>query len=89
MSQEVALGIINDAIITCLLVSMPLLLVGLVVGLAISVFQAVTQIHEMTLTFIPKILAMFITLIMLLPWLMGKFITFTTSIFNSIVTYSR
>ena len=89
MSQEMVLQIINKAIITTLMVSAPLLVAGLVVGLIISIFQAVTQIQEMTLTFIPKILAIFTTLIILLPWMLGKFISFTTQIFNSIPTFSR
>jgi len=71
------------------MVSAPLLIAGLVVGLIVAIFQAVTQIHEMTLTFIPKILAIFITLIILLPWMLGKFISFSTQIFNSIPTFSR
>ncbi len=89
MSQEMVLQIINNAIITTLMVSAPLLIAGLVVGLIVAIFQAVTQIHEMTLTFIPKILAIFITLIVLLPWMLGKFISFSTQIFNSIPTFSR
>ncbi|NIA29553.1 MAG: flagellar biosynthesis protein FliQ [Calditrichaeota bacterium] len=89
MSQEMVLQIINKAIITTLMVSAPLLIAGLVVGLIVAIFQAVTQIHEMTLTFIPKILAIFITLIILLPWMLGKFISFSTQIFNSIPTFSR
>ncbi len=89
MSQEMVLQIIDKAIMTTLMVSAPLLIAGLVVGLVISIFQAVTQIQEMTLTFIPKILAIFVTLIVLLPWMLGKFISFTTQIFNSIPTFSR
>jgi len=89
MSQEMVLQIINKAIMTTLMVSAPLLIAGLIVGLIISIFQAVTQIQEMTLTFIPKILAIFATLIILLPWMLGKFISFTTQLFNSIPTFSR
>lgn len=89
MSQEMVLQIINKAIMTTLMVSAPLLISGLVVGLIVAIFQAVTQIHEMTLTFIPKILAIFVTLIVLLPWMLGKFISFSTQIFNSIPTFSR
>ena len=68
---------------------MPLLLAGLLVGLIVAIFQAVTQINEMTLTFIPKILAVFLTMILLLPWMLGKFISFTAGIFNSISTFSK
>ncbi len=89
MTQELVLEIIGKGITTCLIVSLPLLLAGLVVGLAVSIFQAVTQINEMTLTFIPKILAVFLTLVFLLPWIVGKFVSFTTEIFGNIVTFSR
>ncbi len=89
MTQEVVLEISSRAIMTTLMVAGPLLLTGLVVGLAISIFQAVTQINEMTLTFIPKILAIFFILILLLPWMLDKFLSFTAEIFNSIQTFSR
>ncbi len=89
MTQEMVLDLANKAIMTTLVVSAPILLAGLVVGLAVSIFQAVTQIHEMTLSFIPKIVAIFFTILLLLPWMMGKFIDFTASIFNSIPTFSR
>ena len=89
MSQEVVLEIINKALMMVLMVSMPLLLAGLLVGLFVAIFQAVTQIHEMTLTFIPKIIAIFMVLILLLPWIVGKFVSFTTEIFNYIAIYSH
>ena len=89
MTQEMVLDLANKAIMTTLVVSAPILLAGLVVGLAVSIFQAVTQIHEMTLSFITKILAIFFKILLVLPWFMGKFIDFTASIFNSIPTFSR
>jgi flagellar biosynthetic protein FliQ len=63
---------------------MPLLLSGLVVGLIVSVFQAVTQIQEMTLSFIPKILAMVVVIVVLGPWMLGQLETFTTELYGSI-----
>lgn len=83
------LDLANKAITTTLIVSLPILLAALVVGLGVSIFQAVTQINEMTLSFIPKIIAIFFTILLLLPWMMGKFIDFTAGIFNSIPTFSR
>jgi flagellar biosynthetic protein FliQ len=89
MTQEMVLDLANKAITTTLIVSLPILLAALVVGLGVSIFQAVTQINEMTLSFIPKIIAIFFTILLLLPWMMGKFIDFTAGIFNSIPTFSR
>jgi flagellar biosynthesis protein FliQ len=69
MTGAEVLDVARDAIVTLLIVSAPLMLVGLVVGVAISLFQALTQIQEMTLTFVPKILAMFIALLIALPFM--------------------
>jgi flagellar biosynthetic protein FliQ len=69
MNGAEVLDIARDAIYTLVIVSAPLMLVGLVVGVVISLFQALTQIQEMTLVFVPKILAMFITLVLALPFM--------------------
>jgi flagellar biosynthesis protein FliQ len=63
------LDVARDAILTIVLVASPLMLVGLVVGIIISLFQALTQIQEMTLAFVPKILAIFITMLIALPFM--------------------
>jgi flagellar biosynthetic protein FliQ len=65
-------------------VGMPLLLVGLVVGLLVSIFQAVTQIQEMTLTFIPKVLALGLVLMIAGPWMLGQLITYTENLYTGI-----
>jgi flagellar biosynthesis protein FliQ len=67
-----------------LLVSAPLLLTTLIVGLVISVFQAATQINEMTLSFIPKLLALFATLILAGPWMLTTLIEYTRQLLTSI-----
>ena len=64
----------------------PVLIVALVVGLAVSIFQAVTQIHEMTLTFIPKIIAVGATLVLTLPWILQRMVDFTIRLLASIPT---
>jgi flagellar biosynthetic protein FliQ len=69
MSGPEVLDVARDAIITLVLVSSPLMLVGLAVGVAISLFQALTQIQEMTLIFVPKILAIFATMLIALPFM--------------------
>ena len=89
MTQEAVTEIMTGAIFTMLIIAGPVLLVGLAIGLIVSIFQAVTQIHEMTLTFIPKVLAIFITIVVLLPWMMQKFISFTHHIFMTIPNFSQ
>jgi flagellar biosynthetic protein FliQ len=69
MNGAEALDIARDAIITLVLVSAPIMLVGLAVGIVISLFQALTQIQEMTLVYVPKILAIFATLLIALPFM--------------------
>jgi flagellar biosynthetic protein FliQ len=69
MSGQEVLDVARDAIVTLLLVSAPLMLVGLIVGVAVSLFQALTQIQETTLVFVPKILAIFLTLLIALPFM--------------------
>ena len=64
--------------------AMPLLMAGLVVGLVVSVFQAVTQIQEQTLAFIPKIIAIAAVLVILGPWMLGQVMTYTTQLYESI-----
>lgn len=72
MTQELALYLTSQALTTALLVSAPMLLAGLIVGIMISLFQAVTQINEMTLSFIPKIVVTALVLLLTLPWMAGK-----------------
>ncbi len=67
-----------------LMVSAPMLAFGLIVGLIISLLQAVTQVHEMTLTFIPKIVAVATALLIFLPWMINLIVDFTTRLFESI-----
>ncbi|MFC1526728.1 flagellar biosynthesis protein FliQ [Candidatus Latescibacterota bacterium] len=64
----------------------PILLVALIVGLAVSIFQAVTQVHEMTLTFIPKIVAVAMTVVLLMPWMLQRVVDFTIRLLSSIPT---
>jgi flagellar biosynthetic protein FliQ len=69
MTGPEVLDVARDAITTLVLVSAPLMLVGLLVGVVISLFQALTQIQEMTLVFVPKIMAIFVTMIVALPFM--------------------
>ncbi len=89
MTPETVATIGKEAIETVLLISAPMLGFGLVVGLMVSVFQAATQIQEMTLTFVPKIVAVFIALLIFFPWMMQTMIEFTRELILSIPNMSR
>jgi len=89
MTTELIMGIATETMKVTLLVSAPVLLVGLIVGLAISIFQAVTQVHEMTLTFVPKIIAVMIAMLIALPWMMYLIVTFTHNLFANIPMYVK
>jgi flagellar biosynthetic protein FliQ len=84
MTAEYVLALGREAVMLVLMVSGPMLLFGLIVGLTISILQAVTQIHEMTLTFIPKILAVCAALIIFLPWIITIIVDFTRNLYSSI-----
>ena len=76
MTPEFVVGYAQEAIKVTILVAMPMLGLGLIVGLAISIFQAVTQIQEMTLTFVPKILVVLLGLLFFANWMLQKLIDF-------------
>lgn len=71
----------REALMVTLLVAAPMLTFGLVIGLIISIFQAVTQINEMTLTFVPKILAVAVALLIFLPWIINQLTDFANHMF--------
>ena len=79
----------RQALWTGCLVSMPILLISLVVGVLISVFQAMTQIQEATLSFVPKILIIVLALVFLGPWMLGTLVDFTTNLFRALPTMIR
>lgn len=89
MTPDTITGLMAETIKITLLVAAPMLIVGLVVGVLISLFQAVTQIQEMTLVFVPKIVAVLITLIAALPWMLGLMINYTQNLFINIPLYVK
>lgn len=89
MTPSEAITIAQGAITMALLLSAPLLLVGMAVGILISIFQAVTQIQEMTLTFVPKIFAVMVTLIFFSSWMLTKIINYTESLISNLPTMIR
>ena len=84
MTPETVMSIAYQAMMVTLYLGAPLLLSALLIGLLVSLFQAATQINEMTLSFIPKILAVFAVLVLAGPWLLQLIITFTRELFTSI-----
>ncbi|NPU84735.1 MAG: flagellar biosynthesis protein FliQ [Syntrophaceae bacterium] len=89
MNIDFVVGVMAETVKVTLLVAAPVLLVSLVVGVAISLFQALTQIQEMTLSFVPKIVACLIAMVVALPWMLSNLITFTEKIFKGIPMYIR
>ena len=87
MTPEAALDMFRHALTTALLIASPMLGVGLVVGLIISIVQAVTQIHEMTLTFIPKMVGVVLALIIALPWMLRLILGYTRTLFENMNSY--
>jgi len=81
MSQELVLAVAREAVLATLYISAPVLVVSLIVGLSVSVFQATTQIQEPTLTFVPKIVAVFISMLVFGGWMLTMLIQLTISIF--------
>ena len=81
MDPMLVVDIGRGALYTTLLIAGPMLIFGLFIGLLVGVFQAVTQIHEMTLTFIPKIVAIAFALLVFLPWMITKFLDYTIDLF--------
>lgn len=84
MSENMIMSVISDAIQTGLLVAAPILVVSLVVGLIISIFQATTQIQEQTLTFVPKLIAAAVIGLIAGPWMLHTVVNFTDRIFSLI-----
>ena len=87
MTDEFVVDICRRAVQTTLMLAGPMLLAGMIIGLIVSIFQATTQINEQTLTFIPKIVAVFMTLLVMTPWMIHTMVTFTTAILASISTF--
>lgn len=89
MTPEFVVNFAQEAIKVTLFVSMPMLILGLIVGVAISIFQAVTQIQEMTLTFVPKILVVLVALLFFSSWMLEQLMQFTVTTINQIPYYIR
>jgi flagellar biosynthetic protein FliQ len=82
MDVTKAIDVVRSALFLALLISAPMLLIGMAVGIVISLFQAVTQIQEQTLTFVPKIAAMIMAAVVLMPWIGQKLLEYATRMFT-------
>jgi flagellar biosynthetic protein FliQ len=89
MTPEMVMELGRSAIETMILLSAPRLMFSLGAGLLVSVFQAVTQINEATLSFVPKILAVFLAFLLFFPWMMSLQVSYTVTLFNNIPMYAR
>ncbi|MGN1197014.1 MAG: flagellar biosynthesis protein FliQ [Acetatifactor sp.] len=87
MTVEAVAEIARDALYLIIKVSLPVLLVSLVIGLAISIFQTVTSIQEQTLTFVPKIICVFLSLILFGQWMMNSMVNFMVELWSSFSVY--
>ena len=87
MDAGVVMDIASNAMITAIMVAAPVLLVSIVVGLAVSIFQATTHIQEQTLTFVPKVLAIVGVLILFGPWMITVLTTFITDLYSNMNTF--
>ncbi|MEW6005854.1 MAG: flagellar biosynthetic protein FliQ [Stygiobacter sp.] len=82
MTEELIIEILKDVFYTTFIILLPILGVSLIVGVFISIFQAATSIQEMTLTFVPKLIATIVVVIFLLPWIIDKMISITIKMFT-------
>jgi flagellar biosynthetic protein FliQ len=86
MTKDTVIDLAIDALAVGTRIALPLLAVSLIVGLVISIFQAVTQIQEMTLTFIPKLVVTGVVLVIAGPWMLDQLVTYTSELYRSIPT---
>ena len=87
LSEGVVLDIAREAFTTIIITAAPALLVSLIIGLIVSIFQTVTSIQEQTLTFVPKIIAVFLTLMLLGGWMLDKIVDFMTKLWKNVSLY--
>ncbi|MCQ6557905.1 MULTISPECIES: flagellar biosynthesis protein FliQ [Paenibacillus] len=87
MSSDFIIGLAGQAVYTVLKASAPMLVLGLVVGLLVSIFQATTQIQEQTLAFVPKIVAVLLSILLFGPWILNTLVDFTYNLLNNLYKY--
>jgi flagellar biosynthetic protein FliQ len=89
VTEAFVLGLARDALTVSLMLAAPIMGVGLVIGLGVSIFQALTQIHEMTLTFVPKLIGVSLVLVVLGSWMLQNLLQFTTRMLGGLAPMAR
>ena len=89
MNEAVVLGLMKEALTVSLLVGAPILGVTLVVGIVVSIIQAVTQVNETTLTFVPKLIGVFVAMLIFGPWMMETLLNFSSGLFANMANCGR
>ncbi len=89
MSQDAVLEVFHDALMLALMLCGPMLIISIIVGLVISIIQAATQVHEQTITFVPKLVAIALILLLTGPWMMNQMNEFTVKLFDLISQISQ
>lgn len=89
MNQDMVLQLARDALVVGMMVSGPVLAASMIIGIAVSVFQAVTQIQEMTLTFVPKTLAVAVVVVLFGPWMLNTITVYTAGLLTSLPNYAK
>ncbi|HHX43206.1 MAG TPA: flagellar biosynthesis protein FliQ [Chloroflexi bacterium] len=89
MTEAFVLTLARDTLTMTLMLAAPIMGVGLIIGLGVSIFQALTQIHEMTLTFVPKLIGMALVIVILGPWMLQNLLQFTTRMLGGLAPMAR
>jgi flagellar biosynthesis protein FliQ len=89
VNEAVVLALAKESLIVALEVSAPILGASLVIGVVVSIIQAVTQVNEMTLTFVPKLVGVFVAMLIFGPWMMQTFLGYSAGLFASMGTFGR
>jgi flagellar biosynthesis protein FliQ len=89
VNETVVLALIKQALFVSLEIGAPILGVSLVIGIVVSIIQAVTQVNEMTLTFVPKLIGVFVAMLIFGPWMMETLLEFSAGLFANMANYGR
>ena len=89
MSQEMILKLAKDTLQITLMVSGPMLIVALVIGILVSIAQVVTSIQDMTLSFVPRVIAVFLTFLFVFPWMLSTLLAFTNQLYGHLERFAR
>jgi len=89
MNEAVVIGLMKEALTVSMLVGAPILATALIVGVVVSLIQAVTQVNEATLTFVPKLIGVFVAMLVFGPWMMETMLDFSAGIFANAASYGR